>query len=126
MTEITFPLAAVLAEIEKCRSSKRHLKYFGQDTGPVLWLIGDSGIYLMGNQDRRDETVPYDVVYSLESNPNTMEFEQWYQAKNDLYGRDDGCDVFEIPSILALIGDPYGKDVFKITLDQNYFTINIT
>lgn len=56
-----------------------------------LVLVGDQGIYLMSGNDE-DRT----VVYARECNPDSMSFDEWWSAKQSLYGGDDGVDRLEV------------------------------
>ncbi|MBP8936883.1 MAG: DUF3085 domain-containing protein [Agrobacterium sp.] len=55
-----------------------------------FWIVGDQGVYLMHNGKATDGKQL--VVYAQECNPDAMPFEQWWAAKRDSFGGDDGCE----------------------------------
>ena len=60
--------------------------------GPGLVLVGDHGVYLMANLPNDVVTaagVPH-VAYAAEVNPDTLPVEQWWEAKRESFGPDDG------------------------------------
>lgn len=60
-----------------------------------LWLVGDSGVYLMSNgkPGQKDENHPDPrqclVAYALGMNPDLDE--SYYETKRQVFGGDDGC-----------------------------------
>lgn len=67
---------------------------------PGLWLVGDQGVYLMSNGgDGAREIEGGHVAYAREVNPETLPFEEWWNAKQDSFGGDDGCDFIDAASI---------------------------
>jgi hypothetical protein len=60
--------------------------------GPGLILVGDQGVYFTANipiDQVRAAKVPH-VAYAAEVNPQTLPFEEWWEAKRDSFGPDDG------------------------------------
>lgn len=63
-----------------------------------LALVGDHGVYLMvfgKGGPKREGDKPL-IAYANEINPETMEFEAWWDAKGDSFGGDDGCDAVPV------------------------------
>jgi len=63
-----------------------------------LWLVGDNGVYLMSNGEPglMKLSEPGNVVaFALECNPETMAFDDWWEAKRASFGGDDGSDVID-------------------------------
>lgn len=61
---------------------------------PGLTLVGDQGVYLMSNglpMEWDDAAGRARVVYALGINPDQQAFDDWWRAKNDLFGGDDGA-----------------------------------
>ena len=64
--------------------------------GPRLWLVGDHGVYLMSNGapilqvDGGDSA----VAHAIGINPRLNEF--WWDAKQSVYGGDDGADELDM------------------------------
>jgi len=73
----------------------------GAERGDLV-LIGDDGVYLMSanserflDPDKKDKSF---VAYAHEVNPETMEFDTWWENKRASFGCDDGAD--KIPDML--------------------------
>lgn len=70
---------------------------------PGLMLVGDHGVYIISNASY-DEViasgVPH-VAYAAEVNPETMEFDAWWEAKKASFGSDDGADFLAESEILS-------------------------
>lgn len=69
---------------------------------PGLWLVGDHGIYLMSNGSPglllsgAGDDEHHHIVYPRECNPDTMDFDDWYDAKNRIFGHDDGVEFLPL------------------------------
>lgn len=71
--------------------------------------MGDQGVYLMANTSDgihhsglgHNQRRP--VVYAHECNPDTMEFEDWWEAKRQSFGGDDGSEFIALEEVLKLI-----------------------
>ena len=84
-----------------------HVPYTGgdwdrpEDGSPGLQLVGDEGVYLMSNavgqKKRRNGRLP--AAHARECNPDTMDFDDWRQAKGDGFGGSDGIEF--IPLAMA-------------------------
>lgn len=91
--------------------------------GPGLWLVGDHGIYLMCNmpsEDVRQAGIQH-VVYARQANPETMAFEEWYQAKRDIFGADDGVEFLSAESVEAVLAQC--GNTFEIEIDRDHLII---
>ena len=92
---------------------------YDEKTGEGFWLVGDDGVYLMhngkGHEVKEGEKQP--VVYARECNPEAMEFDEWWDAKNAIFGGDDGVDFIEREAIETIVrmGDDMAVD---FTRDQ--------
>jgi hypothetical protein len=83
---------------------KKHM-----ETGePVnVRMVGDEGVYFMPKRFRRaGETARSPIVYAEECNPNTMEFEDWWQNKRSSWGSDDGGTNVPIRALSHVIDNP--------------------
>ncbi|MDI3258378.1 MAG: DUF3085 domain-containing protein [Sinobacteraceae bacterium] len=94
-----------------------------------LVFVGDDGIYLMSG-DSSDRT----VLYASECNPKSMPFEEWWEAKERLFGGDDGAERIELASLLDLearlaaspLKDvPPGQLMFRIRLSDRQMSFGI-
>jgi|SRR6187399_1414621 len=77
---------------------------YEEKTGPGFWLVGDHGVYLMHNGKRPEGEKPL-VVFAKECNPNTMAFDDWWDAKHDSFGGDDGVEFLEPEAIIESLGN---------------------
>ena len=70
---------------------------------PSLEIVGDDGVYILNHStktnSRNVENHPK-VVYAEECNPKTMEFDDWWEVKNNSFGGDDGVELLPIDSEL--------------------------
>ncbi len=66
---------------------------------PSLEIVGDDGVYILNHStktnSRNVENHPK-VVYAEECNPKTMEFDDWWEVKNNSFGGDDGVELLPI------------------------------
>lgn len=94
---LTFDLAAVAAELEAVKAAPVHLPLYGERTGPGLWLVGDQGVYLMGNHAREapPEGKSHPVVYAKECDPRG-DFDSWWNMKRATFGGDDGVEFISV------------------------------
>jgi len=86
--------------LEHTRNAESHNSLYGmaETARAGLWLVGDQGVYLMsnGNPDLRDEEKGRSVVcYADECNPETLEFDDWWENKRASFGGDDGVEFLE-------------------------------
>ena len=79
-------------------NAKRHRSIYSTEDaeGPRLWLVGDHGVYLMSNGDPILQVDGGDsaVAYAIGINPRLNEF--WWDAKQSVYGGDDGADELDM------------------------------
>jgi len=101
--KLTFPYAGIARLIEETKSAPKHIKYHDRETGPGLWLVGDSGVYLMSNRAREDGEKPQ-VVYGVECNPKELTFDTWWSIKRATFGADDGVEFLDLADIERLMG----------------------
>lgn len=91
---------------EHAASAPDHIPLYDQPETkrPGLWLVGDQGVYLMSNgtphQPRpgglENERL---VAYAAECNPETLPFEQWWEAKGRSFGADDGSEFIALEDV---------------------------
>lgn len=46
---LSFPIKKMRRLVDHALNAKRHRGYFEKNPGPQLWLVKDSGVYLMSN-----------------------------------------------------------------------------
>lgn len=97
-----FEKAAVLRLIEHAEAAPKHLPTFaGPAAGPALWLVGDKGIYLIGNGspaimangELGDGPGRRLVCYAEGCHREHDPVENWWPIHNAIAGGDD----FNIP-----------------------------
>jgi hypothetical protein len=118
-------LVAVTEAAAKC-----HVPYTGEgwgraeDDSPGLQLVGDDGVYLTGNavgqKKRRNGTRP--VAYARECNPETMAFGDWWQAKGDGFGGDDGIEFIPLARAKQWLAKSHG-DALEVEINSKYFEL---
>jgi hypothetical protein len=111
MPTIHFNLEDLKPLIDHARAAPEHVAGYS-DTGkpaPGLWLVGDQGIYLMSNGKphlQKPGAAPDHslIVYAKECNPD-KDPDGWWDAKQSLYGGDDGVDTIPLAIIDELMAD---------------------
>lgn len=112
-----FPREQVDALIAHTRAARRH-KQLNDDKDtkqPGLWLVADTGVYLMSNglpklsgADGENDL----VAYAKEVNPKTMAFDAWWPAKTASFGGDDGIEYLSLKEFdIALASYPADADL---------------
>ena len=82
-----------------------------------LHLVKDQGVYLMSNGEPRllkpgsESSV---VSYAAEANPETGDFNDWYDAAASIMGGDDCVISLPISMFEIAIKDKSDKDTFKL------------
>jgi hypothetical protein len=95
--KLHFNRAGVERLLAHAEAATKHKKAYAEKgkPKPALWIVGDEGVYLMSNGE---PGLPIDaahsnVVYAREVDPTKMPFDQWWQAKRESFGGDDGADT---------------------------------
>lgn len=101
MGTLHFSTALLRAEIEAVKRATAHRTLYEEETGPGLWLVGDQGVYLMGNHERPPlpKGQSYAVVYAVECDPETCAFDDWWAVKNATFGGDDGVEFLDLKGV---------------------------
>lgn len=89
--------------LEHSRNAESHSALYGDENTAKagLWLVGDQGVYLMSNGNPhlpKDEANPDEsslVCYADECNPETLDFDEWWDNKRASFGGDDGVEFLE-------------------------------
>lgn len=104
--ELTFPIARVREIYNHTKAAVAHKTLYDQPDTAVagIWMVGDTGVYLMSNGDPMQPTDKAGdkgafVAYADECNPETMEFDDWWAAKRESFGGDDGVELFTIDQV---------------------------
>lgn len=100
-SKLTFNVDEVEREVQLVRDAPEHRTLYGEEAVPALWLVGDQGVYLMGNDAGREAGRP--VVYAVECDPTKLEFDDWWAAKNATFGGDDGVEALPLSQVEPLI-----------------------
>lgn len=119
--QLTFAHADLKALLEKAKAQwplEIHTLY-NEVTGPGFWIVGDQGVYLMHN-GKSHEADKQPVVYARECNPDKLEFDDWWEAKNATFGGSDGVDFIDGDTIEKIV--QMGDDM-AIDFDRDQMTI---
>lgn len=87
---------------------------------PGLWLVGDSGVYMMSNAPQSDvdaSSVPH-VCYAQHANPEVDDPADVYDAKRAMFGGDDGCEFLDASIIEAALSRSGAQVVFQFDGDS--------
>lgn len=82
--------------------AKEHKKHWDEDTGPCIWLVGDQGVYLMGNHVLPEGEKP-EVIYFDGCNPDKDAFDDWWSYKRATFGGDDGADPIPLSDFQRVV-----------------------
>jgi len=148
---LTFDKAAVLRLLEHAAAATKHSPTLAQiydpkyrkdglepgfsggvtadDVDPAklsagLYLVGDNGVYLMSNGDPgllKPEGGNV-VVFANECNPETMDFDDWWGAKQASFGGDDGVELIEAHDATNWIDETKG-DVVRLDISDERFEL---
>jgi Protein of unknown function (DUF3085) len=123
--KITFDRAGVDRLIAHAMAAPEHSPSYGQKPPikPGLFLIGDQGVYLMSNGKpglKADKSRGNFVIYADQINPETMPFDDWWEAKRSAFGGDDGADTIDIDAIELILANsrPGAKLTVELTPDS--------
>lgn len=102
---LTFEKNKILEIVAAVEAGTGHLvPYTGEgwscplETTPGLLLVGDEGVYLIGNE-KTERDKPNLVAYANESNPRRMDFYQCRRAKEASFGSNDGIIFFDLKTV---------------------------
>lgn len=81
------------------------------DSGKIpagIWLVGDQGVYIMSNEagDAAKSIEGGHVAYAREANPKTLDFDEWWSAKRESFGPDDGVDFLPVDFLKEHLSGP--------------------
>lgn len=107
--ELNFPWHELTKAFEEIDSAKTARTLYDRETGKGIWLVGDSGVYLLPNttdgvhHKTAGERV---VIYADECNPLKLDFDTWWDNKRRSFGGDDGCEFLDAADIRRLALHP--------------------
>jgi hypothetical protein len=122
-----FDIEPVKRLLEHARASDKHqVLYDNPDTdAPGLWIVGDQGLYILSNGDprflraaddpEREHSIVF-AVYADEANPWTLPFDQWWEAKRQGFGGDDGVEFLPVIEIDRQLRNPLRADKFVLDI----------
>lgn len=83
--------------INHSKAAPEQMKYWGEEiTEPSLLFVGDRGVYLMSNGTPRDIVEGESSFCAFADGIDPRVNKDWYDAKRDLFGGDDGVDVIPV------------------------------
>jgi len=99
MGKLQFCAKEAVKLVEHSHQSEKHGKTFAGETGPGLFLVGDSGCYLMstGQPGLKPDTgdSPNKVVYAEGCDPDKNQ-DTWWDLKQATFGGDDGVEFLPV------------------------------
>ena len=113
MPRLIFDRGALEREVALTSAARTHRKLFDEDVGPALWLVGDRGVYLMGNQERV-QGAPPNVVYAAGCDPATDA--GWAKIKWMCCGQDDDCQALPLDDIASWLAEAKGMSRVTVAL----------
>ncbi len=106
--KLHFPWNGIEKILEEINSATTARTLYEEVTGKGFWLVGDQGVYLMANttdgilnKDRKKDEKHF-VVYANECNPDTLDFDTWWDNKRRSFGGDDGSFFIDSKDIERL------------------------
>jgi hypothetical protein len=122
---LTFPLEGCLLLAEHVRNAPKQATLYGKVTELCLWLVGDQGVYLMSpgrpHLPKEDNPEHHHVIYAVECDPDTMEFDDWWINKQNSFGGDDGCET--IP--LSLFDGAPPRGFFYVDFSETHLVFGV-
>jgi hypothetical protein len=127
---LTFNRVLVLQLLKHSEESPAWRKGYDGKAAAGLHLVGDHGVYLMSTGDPilKDPAKPESslVCYANECNPDALEFNDWWEVKQETFGGDDGVEFIsakEVRGAVTKAGD-VGGDFFA-EFDEGTFSFGI-
>jgi hypothetical protein len=114
---LIFDGEAVREQVEHAKRCTHFRRAYGQEPEPSLFLVHDSGVYLMSagipHLEREDEPESSKVVYAAGCNPDTDE--DYYQEAAELVGGDDFVEMLPLDTFEKLFA--LGLKNIKVVVD---------
>lgn len=131
---LRFNITGVWRLVDHARNSPNFLPFYGTDTGPALWLVGDAGIYLMSNgsprmahdgmhipKGRECEHRSF-TVHAAGCDPSVDGFEHWRKLHNAVEEGSDFCFTIDANSLPTILNQ--SKNEIAIVLNQDKISIH--
>lgn len=103
--KLHFPWNGIEKILEEINTATTAKTLHEEVTGKGFWLVGDHGVYLMAhttdgvlNKNRQKDEKHF-VVYADECNPDTLDFDAWWDNKRASFGGDDGVEFISLEDI---------------------------
>lgn len=90
--------------------------FFGKNIGPSVFLVGDQGVYFMGNHTPDGEKPK--VIYFDGCDPEKDKFDLWWSLKQDTFGGDDGVEFFSVAMMKKALDRAKTQLIVKFTPDH--------
>jgi len=128
---LRFEKSMIWRLVDHARNSPEHLQYYGEDTGPALWLVGDAGIYLMSNGSPRlgDDGLLIEPgkensrkslrVCADGCDPSIDEFERWWVLHGAIDENSDFCIPIDTENFLAVLTEADSSIVVIVGPDDH-------
>jgi len=123
--KLHFPWNGLEKILEEINTATTARTLYEEVTGKGFWLVGDHGVYIMANttdgvlNKNRQKDEKHFVVYANECNPDTLDFDTWWENKRRIYGSDDNVDFLNSESIAKMVKDkpsPTAKPLYLMVM----------
>jgi len=127
----TFPILAVRKVIDRGMADADanggfRNPYYGLKPGEGerrgLWLVGDSGVYIMSNGKLAERVRPL-VVYSEECHP--VGNADWFDYKRRHFGGDDGIEFIDSEQLVPLIDRDLRFTHLRVQLSEHEISLSL-
>lgn len=130
MGKLVFDGEAVREQVEHARRCTNFRKAYGQESEPALFLVHDHGVYLMSagipHLERPDKPESSKVVYAEGCNPDTQEFNDWWENSRELVGGDDFVEMIPLEHFTRLFDSGLQDIRIVINLSADKLVVSFT
>lgn len=102
--------------------SRSHDSWYGEKTGPGLFLVGDQGVYFMSTGSKQPRSIKDRVAYTREGDPDNHD---WYDVKQTAFGGDDGVMFIPAKIVTGWLQRHYTKN-FRNAKALKIISFNLT
>jgi hypothetical protein len=127
MAVLTFETSKLLTVVKHALEGTGHsMGYSGGAPRPALFIVKDSGAYLMSNAKRTEEEVKASVglLYAKGYDPNKVDAGELYDKCHDNLGGDDFAETFPIDQ--KWVENCQKFKVFKMRINSRSITVTFS
>lgn len=128
---LRFETTMIWRLVDHARNAPVSMPYYDQETGPALWLVGDTGIYLMSNGSPRigrdgllvepgtELKNPSLIVHAEGCDPTLDEFERWWKIHGGIDEGSDFCIPIDVQTFIEVLPES-DRGIFIIVGNEEY------